>query len=241
MKQERNAASEEAYDAVLVRYDSCKIALVKNFLRPFPDAFEAVMREFLAYDPENFLRFIVPDLVCDSEKFWLNFSQKQGRNVVKMACCIIQIRLALFKESDINKVESGSDSDDRETALRKLYGVFCDLTSENEQQISYAHTVMRVRSTVRNDELILEVTPLQQGMTPAIVIAEIGILWNRDGMLEKSGSEMRGHFAGRTFQVHIDGERIMFPYTFTTGPSIPLELSRTTVISTCPCSAVSSS
>lgn len=106
-----------------------------------------------------------------------------------------------------------------------------------EMQVSYAHTVIRIRSTIKDGELILEVTPLEQGMTPAILFTEIGILWNRDGILAKSCGRMTGTFETKTFHVYTDGCQVHYPYSFTSNPCIALELNRTTIISTCECTA----
>ena len=72
-----------------------------------------------------------------------------------------------------------------------------------ELRIDWKGTGWRVQSATTGDDVVLLITPLGPAAKRApLVVAELGLLWNRHGTLGRTGDVLRAETIHRTVQVY---------------------------------------
>jgi len=93
----------------------------------------------------------------------------------------------------------GRQSDDSEIVrpgIRSYDGSYTELT------LIWEDIELFVQSATVNDDLVLLVTPVKNQLSPATLIVECGILWNRPGYVKKGNQCIEGIFETANINVH---------------------------------------
>lgn len=111
--------------------------------------------------------------------------------------------------------------------------------SYTEMKVQFANTEFFVQSTVVDEQQLLYITPLKNGIRPASLIVEACILWGRDGSVTKQGERLWGDFPdGKHIEIYSDGTRCYVPYSYSLSPSFALSLDKPVCVSTVPCTVL---
>ena len=92
-----------------------------------------------------------------------------------------------------------------------------------ELRIDWKGTAWRVQSAMTGDDLVLLITPLgpPAKRTP-LVVAELGLLWNRPGTLGCNGDVLQAQTPHRAVQVHGTAPGVTESYILAQGPYLAL-------------------
>ncbi len=92
-----------------------------------------------------------------------------------------------------------------------------------ELRLQWKGTAWSVQSATDGDELVLLITPLGPPARRApLVVAELGLLWNRPGTLGREGDVLVAQTARRSVRVHGTAPGVEEPYLWTQGPYLAL-------------------
>ena len=146
-----------AYKRVQKKHQDMKTALLSGDGDRCPqEIFQRAMDAFRRIELEDFLRYIVPDLVADKKAIHL-ICQNHDNNVLWMTYQIIQSKQTYYKFSSQPKSEpveekrqlfSDASEPEEEHPVKSLYEQYCDLVptnlrvSSNEFKDIYAATVL---------------------------------------------------------------------------------------------------
>jgi len=92
-----------------------------------------------------------------------------------------------------------------------------------ELRLDWKGTAWRVQSATTGDDLVLLITPLgpPAKRTP-LVVAELGLLWNRPGTLGRNGDVLQAQTSHRTVQVYGTAPGVAESYILAQGPYLAL-------------------
>ena len=101
--------------------------------------------------------------------------------------------------------------------LRTYDGRYTDL------RIDWKGTGWRVQSATTGEDVVLLITPLGPPAKRApLVVAELGLLWNRPGTLRRTGDVLHAETADRTVSVYGTAPGVVEPYVLAQGPYLAL-------------------
>ncbi len=104
--------------------------------------------------------------------------------------------------------------------------------------VKYIETEFNVESAVINNEQLILVTPLKNGLKPATLIVEACLLWGKEGTLGKRDGRIFGDFDdGKHIEIYTSGQKYDMPYTYSLSPSYTVDMTEPIAVSTFPCSA----
>jgi len=101
-----------------------------------------------------------------------------------------------------------------------------------ELELEWEQVNVRVQSGHDGDDLVLLVTPLQLPSSPARLIVETGMLWDRTGTLSKDGEVLRAATPGRDIEVHVTASSVKDPFVPVMTPYLAIDLDGAIGIST---------
>ena len=110
-----------------------------------------------------------------------------------------------------------------------LDGRFTELT------LDYRGLKVKVQSAISGVDLVLLATPLADNYlqpSQATVAFHAGMLWNREGRVQRVGPSIQAHFPGRALGMWITKEPLRDPETDGTGPYLAARLSGPVGLST---------
>lgn len=92
-----------------------------------------------------------------------------------------------------------------------------------ELRLDWKGCSWRVQTATEGEDLVLLVTPVgaRQRRAP-LVVAELGLLWNRPGTLQRDGEVLVARTAGRSVQVFGTVPGVAEPYVWAQGPYLAL-------------------
>ncbi len=131
----------------------------------------------------------------------------------------------------VRKCGVGEKKNIRVEALPRTYDA-----SYTELLVSFAKSELLVQSTVKDNELVVLVTPLKRGPMPTVAIAECGFLWGRDGAIRKSGGRILAESGDKSFMLYTSGKMLNYPYSFSNTFYVATALDSPVVFSTVECS-----
>jgi len=135
-----------AYAEVVSRYGSIyRHAILQKLATPLPSLFPPVYYEFISLTPEQFLRFIVPDLVSDAPRTLQSFHALHDDNILLLAHHIVQIRYVLFEFSSSVR-EPVTEADNYVKAINKIYHAYVELEKNTEIRLSQANFIRMYES-----------------------------------------------------------------------------------------------
>ena len=92
-----------------------------------------------------------------------------------------------------------------------------------ELRLDWKGTAWRVQSATAGDDLVLLITPLGPPAKRApLVVAELGLLWNRPGTLGRNGDTLQAQTPHRTVQVYGTAPGVTESYILAQGPYLAL-------------------
>ena len=92
-----------------------------------------------------------------------------------------------------------------------------------ELRLDWKGTAWRVQSATAGDDLVLLITPLGPPAKRApLVVAELGLLWNRPGTLGRNGDVLQAQTPHRTVQVYGTAPGVTESYILAQGPYLAL-------------------
>ncbi len=96
-----------------------------------------------------------------------------------------------------------------------------------ELRIDWKGTAWTVQSATDGDDLVLLVTPcVPPAMRSPLVVAELGLLWNRAGTLGRDGDVLQALTPGRSVCVYGTAAGVAEPYVWAQGPYLALPADR---------------
>ena len=102
-----------------------------------------------------------------------------------------------------------------------------------ELNVDWRFIEIKVESATVGGDLVLLVTPIANPQkTPPLLIAQVGMLWNRDGSVYRRGDGIIGHLPGGEVPVYGTRESIAEPYVDSLSPYLSIPLDRPVGIST---------
>lgn len=105
-------------------------------------------------------------------------------------------------------------------------GSYSDLT------LKHINTSVRIRTAVVDGDLVILAEPACTSVRKSLLIAEIGLLWNKPGNITKHGDILEAKTPDETVSVYSVGTHIEDPYVHAMGPYVGLELSEPVGLST---------
>jgi len=109
---------------------------------------------------------------------------------------------------------------------RSYDGTYTELT------VQWLDLELRVQSAVEDGELLLLVTPLRGQRSPAVLIAECGILWNREGYVRHAQTGIEAVLPSRTVRLYATAPAVEEYHVPAAGPYLALTLDGETGLST---------
>ncbi len=92
-----------------------------------------------------------------------------------------------------------------------------------ELRLDWKGCSWRVQSAADGDDLVLLVTPLEMAQHRApLVVAEVGLLWNRPGTLGRTGDVLEARTTTHSVQVFGTSPGVSEPYVWAQGPYLAL-------------------
>jgi putative isomerase len=104
--------------------------------------------------------------------------------------------------------------------------------SYTEINLKWREIEVVIQSAVKEEELVILVTPLLSQIKQATLVVESGILWNRAGYVVLEDGSLKGVFDGKTISVHTTQAAIIDPNIPTQTPYIAMCLKGEIGIST---------
>ena len=101
--------------------------------------------------------------------------------------------------------------------------------------LKYQNLELDVKTVVADDEQYVILTPLHSKYKTPTLIIEACLLWGKDGSVSKKGDRIWADCAGRRFEVFTTGKTVFAQHTGSLSPYIAVDLDRTVVVSTKPC------
>ncbi len=95
-----------------------------------------------------------------------------------------------LKETLVGRFTSVSSAEQPEVAFP---GVHAFDESYTDMTVRWCGMEIRIESTIRDDELVLLITPVTMQEKPALLILESGFLWGRDGYVTKKENTLIAH------------------------------------------------
>lgn len=92
----------------------------------------------------------------------------------------------------------------------------------SELELHWNNLHVKIESAVENRDLVMLITPLEKPASPARVVVEIGMLWNRPGSLSRDGDALDAKLPSREIRVHATGSLITDPYIPSHSPFLVL-------------------
>ena len=113
----------------------------------------------------------------------------------------------------------------------RTYGIHC-----SQMTLTWCGIKLDVRTTCREDDVIVWITPLEQAClkTPKLVV-EACLMWGRDGVVGKKDGRLFGECGGRRFDVYVSEKTETAVYTQSISPAVSVALDRPLVVSSRPC------
>lgn len=139
------------------------------------------------------------------------------------------LRTEVLRESLIGRF--GEREEKIKPGKRSFDGSYAELL------LCYGAAEIRLRAAAVDDEQIILLEPVRQGLQPAAVAVEACLLWGKEGSLEKKDGRLLGHFGEKTFEIFSSLPVSRPTYTYSLSPSFELTLTGPAVISTVPCTA----
>ena len=96
--------------------------------------------------------------------------------------------------------------------------------SYTELKLAWHGLEVLVQSALDDGDLLLLVTPLRSQVKPAALIVEIGMLWNRPGVVERQDQQLQAHLPGGEVRVFASGPTVEDPVVSALGPYLALSL-----------------
>ena len=93
-----------------------------------------------------------------------------------------------------------------------------------ELVVEWRGVEMMVQSAVDRDDLVFLVTPLAHQKKPAVLVVEIGMLWNRPGLLALDDGALVARLPHGTIRVHGTRPSVFDPHVATQGPYLAMPL-----------------
>lgn len=103
--------------------------------------------------------------------------------------------------------------------------------SYSELNILWQGIELCIQSSVQGDDLVLLVTPIVNQYKPAVIVAEAGILWNRNGILSREGEVILARLPEKDIRIYAVGSQVTDPSVATQTPYLAIELSSVVGIS----------
>lgn len=85
---------------------------------------------------------------------------------------------------------------------------------------------VRIETAHLGEELVVKVTPLTLPVLPVDVVGEIGILWNRDGQIQRNGNQLKAITPKREYVLRHIGKVNLNPNLNIQTPAIALQLTQ---------------
>jgi neutral trehalase len=104
--------------------------------------------------------------------------------------------------------------------------------SYSEFELHWRDVDARVETAAVGDDLVMLVTPLKHPALPVTAVVQIGMLWNRRGVLLRSGQTMEGKLPTRDVKIYITGTSVADPYVHSKTPYIAVPLDAPIGVST---------
>lgn len=104
--------------------------------------------------------------------------------------------------------------------------------SYSDCTVTFGETRVRIETAVDDEDLVVSVYPECDAIRPSVLIAEAGILWNREGHVMRDGKSLVGHCTDSQFSVYPAGETVEDSQFTAMTPYFALPLHAATGIST---------
>ena len=98
--------------------------------------------------------------------------------------------------------------------------------------LTYGTAEVRIETGTEDGDLVVLARSLKEEVQASVLIVEGGILWNRPGYVQRTGSSLIGSFDDAGVEVFSVGTLSERPSVQATGPYLPIELSPTAAVST---------
>ena len=105
----------------------------------------------------------------------------------------------------------------------------------SQLNLKFREMELDVRTVVKDDEQIVIVTPLKNGIRTPVLIIEACLLWGKDGSLGKSGNRIFGDCSGRHFEIFTTGTLVKLQHTASLSPYVSVLLDKPVVVSSRQC------
>ena len=112
----------------------------------------------------------------------------------------------------------GKDDEQIHPGLRTYDGAYTEL------KLTWRGLEVLVQSALEGDDLLLLVTPLRGQIRPAALIAEIGLLWNRPGVVERQGDQLLARLPRGELRLFATRPATEDPVVSALGPYLVLPL-----------------
>lgn len=104
--------------------------------------------------------------------------------------------------------------------------------SYSDCTLNFGKTRVQIETAVENGDLVILANPQCNAVRPSLLVAEAGVLWNRDGYVTRDGASLVGHCADSQFTVYPVGETVEDPQITAMTPYFGLSLNAPVGIST---------
>ncbi len=144
------------------------------------------------------------------------FAINLGIKEFKYNCVLKEALIGRFGEDEEKIHPAGHAYDGRYTSLN----------------LKWKEMEFTVTSSTIDDDIVILIEPIKLQKKAPLLIAEAGILWNKDGRIEKNSGVIRASFDDRFVDVYFDGESFVDPNVPCMSPYYTLVLDKAVGIST---------
>jgi hypothetical protein len=104
--------------------------------------------------------------------------------------------------------------------------------SYSEFEVHWRDVDARITTAAEGDDLVMLVSPLKHPARPVTAVVQIGMLWNRSGLLLRNGQSLEARLPTRSVRAYVTGAAMEDPYVPSKTPYLAVPLDAPVGVST---------